>query len=72
MDERIHVIHTGSRPVCEVVEPQDGISIVIRYAGNHKENLTLPKSIASALAEILSEINSARQNLRLNQPPRVE
>ena len=72
MDERIHVIHTGSRPVCEVVEPRYGISIVIRYAGNHKENLTLPKSIASALAEILSEINSARQNLRLNQPPRVE
>jgi hypothetical protein len=58
MNERIHVIRTGPRPVCEVVEPHDGISIVIRYAGNHKENLTLPKSVVPKLAEVLTAITS--------------
>ena len=56
MDEKVHVIRTGPRPVCEVVEPNDGISIVIRYAGNHKEKLTLPKAVVPALAEALAQI----------------
>ena len=61
MVERIHVIRGGSRPVCEVVEPDDQISIVIRYAGNHNEKLTLPKSVVPALAEVLSEIEPSSQ-----------
>lgn len=56
MDERIHAIRTGPRLVCEVVEPHDGISIVIRYAGNHRENLTLPRSVLPKLAQILTAI----------------
>ena len=56
MEEKIHVIHTGPRPTCEVVEPSDEISVVIRYAGNHKEKLTLPRSVVPALAEVLAGI----------------
>lgn len=67
MDERIHVIRTGRRPVCEVVEPHDGISIVIRYAGNHKENLTLPRSVVPKLAEVLAEITAASETRNSTQ-----
>jgi hypothetical protein len=56
MEEKIHVIHTGLRPTCEVVEPADEVSVVIRYAGNHKEKLTLPRSVVPALAEVLAGI----------------
>jgi len=56
MEEKIHVIHTGPRPTCEVVEPADDVSVVIRYAGNHKEKLTLPRSVVPALAEVLAGI----------------
>jgi len=56
MDEKIHVIHTGPRPTCEVVVPTDDVSVVIRYAGNHKEKLTLPRSVVPALAEVLAGI----------------
>lgn len=56
MEEKIHVIHTGPRPTCEVVEPADDVSVVIRYSGNHKEKLTLPRSVLPALAEVLAGI----------------
>jgi hypothetical protein len=62
MEEKIHVIHTGPRPTCEVVEPADEISVVIRYAGNHKEKLTLPKSVVPALAEVLAGIVKPTSN----------
>ena len=56
MDDKIHVVRGGARPVYEVIESADDVSVTIRYAGDHKEKLTLLKSTVPSLAEVLKEI----------------
>lgn len=56
MDEIRHIVQFGSRPMYEVVEPEDGVSVVIRYAGNHNEQLTLLRCSLPALAKVLTEV----------------
>ena len=56
VDDKIHVVRGGARPVYEVIESADDVSVTIRYAGDHKEKLTLLKSTVPSLADTLSEI----------------
>jgi hypothetical protein len=56
VDEKIHVVKGGSRPVYEVIESADEVSVTIRYAGDHKEKLTILKSTVPSLADVLKEI----------------
>lgn len=56
VNEKIHVVKGGARPVYEVIESADEVSVTIRYAGDHKEKLTLLKSTVPSLAEVLKEI----------------
>ena len=56
VDEKIHVVRGGARPVYEVIESADEVSVTIRYAGDHKEKLTLLKSTVPSLADVLKEI----------------
>jgi len=56
VDDKIHVVRGGARPVYEVIESADDVSVTIRYAGDHKEKLTLLKSTVPSLADVLSEI----------------
>lgn len=62
MDPKLHVVHIGARPTYEVVEPEDGVSVVIRYAGNHKEQLTLLRCSVPALAEILTQLSESSES----------
>jgi hypothetical protein len=55
-DGKIHVVRGGARSVYEVIESADDVSVTIRYAGDHKEKLTLLKSTVPSLADTLSEI----------------
>jgi len=56
VDEKIHVVKGGARSVYEVIESADDVSVTIRYAGDHKEKLTLLKSTVPSLADVLKEI----------------
>ena len=56
VDDKIHVVRGGARPVYEVIESADDVSVTIRYAGDHKEKLTLLKSTVPSLADVLTEI----------------
>jgi len=59
MDAKLHVVHFGARPMYEVVEPEDGVSVIIRYAGNRKEQLTLLRCSLPALAEVLRKLSES-------------
>jgi hypothetical protein len=54
--DKIHVVRGGARPVYEVIESEDEVSVTIRYAGDHKEKLTLLRSTVPSLADLLKEI----------------
>jgi hypothetical protein len=56
VDDKIHVVKRGARNVYEVIESADEVSVTIRYAGDHKEKLTLLKSTVPSLADVLKEI----------------
>jgi len=62
MDAKLHVVHIGARPMYEVVEPEDGVSVVIRYAGNRKEQLTLLRCSVPALAEMLTQLSETSES----------
>ncbi len=54
--DKVHIVRGGARPVYEVIESADDVSVTIRYAGDHKEKLTLLKSTVHGLADTLREI----------------
>jgi hypothetical protein len=56
VDDKVHVVRGGARPLYEVIESADEVSLTIRYAGDHKEKLTLLKSTVPVLADVLKEI----------------
>jgi hypothetical protein len=56
VDEKIHVVKGGARPMYEVIESADEVSVTIRYAGDHKEQLTLLRSTVPSLADLLTQI----------------
>jgi hypothetical protein len=56
VDEKIHIVKGGARPVYEVIESADEVSVTIRYAGDRKQQLTLLRSTVPSLAEVLKEI----------------
>lgn len=56
VSEKVHVVRGGSRPVYEVIESADEVSVTIRYAGDHKQQLTLLRSTVPSLADVLREI----------------
>ncbi len=56
VDDKIHIVRGGARPVYEVIESADEVSVTIRYAGDHKEKLTLLRSTVPSLADVLKEI----------------
>lgn len=66
MDEKIHVVKGGARPVYEVIESADEVSVTIRYAGDHKEKLTLLKSTVPSLADVLKEITRKAPESKAN------
>lgn len=72
MKEKIHVIHGGARRVYEVIESADEVSVTIRYAGDHKQQLTLLRSTVPDLAEVLKSIQreaSEPKTLSVGQSP---
>lgn len=66
MSEKVHVVKGGARPVYEVIESADDISVTIRYAGDHKEKLTLLKSTVPSLADVLKEITRKSPESKAN------
>jgi hypothetical protein len=58
VNEKIHVVKGGARPVYEVIESADEVSVTIRYAGDHKSQLTLLRSTVPNLAAVLKEIQA--------------
>lgn len=57
MPEKVHVIEAGSKPCLEVVESEDGVSVIIRDAENHKESIVLMRSVIPTLVNVLREIS---------------
>jgi len=69
MTDKIHVIYGGARPLYEVIESEDEVSVTIRYAGDHKERIRLHRSGVAALVNALKDIKPAAQQLRTQAPP---
>ena len=69
MTEKIHVIHGGARPLFEVIESDDEVSVVIRYAGDHKEQIRLHRSGIPGLVQVLKDIKPIEHR---RQQPLVE
>ena len=67
MDAKLHVVHFGARPMYEVVEPEDGVSVIIRYAGNRKEQLTLLRCSLPALTEVLRKLSESSEPATLSR-----
>lgn len=57
MPEKIHVIAAGSRLTYEVVESEDGLSVTIRHAEDHEDNIVLIRSVIPTLVNVLREIS---------------
>ena len=61
MPDKIHTITAGNRPVYEVVEPEDGDSITIRYvATDRPEQVSIPVQALPNLVRILEGIRDRR------------
>ena len=56
MAEKIHGISAGRHTLYEIVESEDGVSVVIREAENPDHQITLIRSVLPTLIEVLRGI----------------
>ncbi len=56
MAERIQTISAGSTPIYEIIECDDGVSVIIREAENHDHHVTLASSVIPTLIQMLQRI----------------
>ena len=56
MEAKTHVVYGGARALYEVIESGDEISVTIRYAGDHNDQIRLHRSGVAALVKVLRDI----------------
>jgi hypothetical protein len=62
MKARTHVVYGGARPLYEVIESEDEVSVTIRYAGDHNDQIRLHRSGVVALVDVLKEVKPISAN----------
>ena len=54
--EKVHPIMAGSSPAYQVVESEDGVTVLIRSANDHSKQVSIMKSALPMLIDILQRL----------------